>query len=430
MNARTASALVAEAKTLLTQARELMTKADVSDADRVEAVSLRERAQKMQSDAQVLAAIEREAKIDLANVPGVGKAAALDGDDEEFHSFGEFVQAVVEAKSTGRADARLTWMARDAEDVQIGNRKALSGTAGATGGYLMPQQFVAQLQALMMADGGIMSRVTTVPMTSRTVSIPVLDHTRTLPEGEPRQFGGVIATYQNEGDESQESEPKFGEHLLTAHELTVYTEANNSLLADSAISLESFLASSMGMSGALDWKIAYKIFRGTGVGQPLGILKSAATITVARETLNSVDYVDLARMDELAMPSNRLMWYASVSLKMALRTLQDPDGNYIWAEAAAGLPATLLGYPVVFTDKLPRIGTTGDILLADMSYYLFGDRQAPSLEASTESSFRRNRTAYRLIHRHDGSPWLKAPLTLADTVTQVSPFVALSSTVS
>ncbi|MBK8023513.1 MAG: phage major capsid protein [Chloroflexi bacterium] len=427
MNIKTAERQLVEAKGLLEQARDLLGGESVSDTQRAEASALRERATRMKRDAELMHEIERQARA-IALPEDLGRRTKAEGPNG-FARFGEFVEAVVEAKSGGPRDPRLTWLARDPEEIKAeGGRghKALSGTAGASGGFLMPEAFTADLQSAMLEASGVLPRVTVIPMAARTVVLPVLDFTQTLPEGEPRQFGGVQAFYQDEGAESEESEPKFREHTLTAHELTVYTEASNSLLADSGVSLEAFLNSGMGMLGALNWKVEYKIFRGTGVGQPLGILNAPATLPVDRAGANAVGYADLVAMDGAALPSPRLAWFASISLKAQLRSLKDDNDNLIWGEAAAGLPATLLGYPIFFTDKLPRLGSTGDLVLADFSYYLFGDRQAPTLDVSTEVNFRRNRTAYRLIHRHDGSPWMNAPMTLADTQTEVSPFVVLN----
>ncbi|MBL8133915.1 MAG: phage major capsid protein [Anaerolineae bacterium] len=428
MNIKTAEHQLLEAKTLLEQARDLLGGGAVTDEQRADAAALRERATKIKRDAELMREIERQAKAIL--LPDDGGHPARRDAPSSFASFGAFVEAVVEAKSGGPRDSRLTWLARDPEVIKAEGgreRKALSGTAGASGGFLMPEAFVSGLQAAMVDQSAVLPRVTVIPMSARSVVLPVLDYAQTLPEGEPRQFGGVQAFYQDEGAESEESEPKFREHTLTAHELTIYTEASNALLADSGVSLEAFLNSGMGMLGALNWKVEYKIFRGTGVGQPLGILNAPATLTVSRAAANAVGYDDLVAMDAAALPSPRLAWFASISLKAQLRSLKDDNDNLIWGEAAAGLPATLLGYPIFFTDKLPRLGTAGDLVLADFSYYLFGDRQAPTLDVSTEVNFRRNRTAYRLIHRHDGSPWMNAPLVLADTLTEVSPFVALAA---
>jgi HK97 family phage major capsid protein len=88
-------------------------------------------------------------------------------------------------------------------------------------------------------------------------------------------------------------------------------------------------------------------------------------------------------------------------------------------------PATLMGYPIFFTENNPILGNVGDIVLADWSKYVIGDRQATTIDVSKHYRFRYDLTAWRAVHRVDGKPWLSAPLTYRDGVTQVSPFVEL-----
>ena len=96
-------------------------------------------------------------------------------------------------------------------------------------------------------------------------------------------------------------------------------------------------------------------------------------------------------------------------------------------DATKGAPSTLLGYPVRFTEKNPRIGTVGDVLLIDPLYYLIGDRQATTVESTQFDMWRYDQTSWRVVHRVDGQPWLSAPLTYQDGTTQVSPFVMLGA---
>jgi len=428
MNAKNAETQLIEAQHLLKQAGDLLRQDDVSDDDRARAADLRDRAKRMKTNADLMRQIETEAKGALVAEVAAAQArqtewqAAAEG---KFRSFGEFISALVRMKKSGTIDPRIGGMFTDGDDAR--QQKALSGEEGALGGFLIPEQFIPNLQTVMVEGSTALARVTRLPMSTRTVTFPVIDYTQSLPAGEPRQFGGVQAFYENESAELEESEPKFRDFTLTAHELTVYTEANNSLLADAALSLEAFLNSDMGMIGAARWKTDYKILRGTGVGQPLGILNAGATLSVPRGTANTVTFTDLANMEEAAIPSSRLEWRAHITLKAKLRDLRDTADRLLWTEARDGFPATLLGYPIEFTEKLPNLGTRGDLLLADFSYYLYGDRQAPTLNVSDQANFRRNRMAYRLILRHDGRPWMNAPLTLSDAQTQVSPFVVLGT---
>jgi HK97 family phage major capsid protein len=83
--------------------------------------------------------------------------------------------------------------------------------------------------------------------------------------------------------------------------------------------------------------------------------------------------------------------------------------------------------PVFWTEKLPLIGQQGDILLADMKYYLVGDRQATTVETTKFDRWAYDETSFRCTHRCDGQPWLSVPLPLQDGTSTVSPFVILGT---
>ena len=102
------------------------------------------------------------------------------------------------------------------------------------------------------------------------------------------------------------------------------------------------------------------------------------------------------------------------------------DGtNVIWIpNARQALPMTLFGIPIVFTEKLPVLGDSVDIILGDLSYYWIGDRQDSEISASIHAKFTSNQTVWRFSHRVDGQSALNGLITLTDGST-VSPFVSL-----
>jgi len=61
----------------------------------------------------------------------------------------------------------------------------------------------------------------------------------------------------------------------------------------------------------------------------------------------------------------------------AARKLKDGDGRYIFAPAAGGDPATLLGYPITEIEDMPDIGASNPaIAFGDFKRgYLIADRQ-------------------------------------------------------
>jgi HK97 family phage major capsid protein len=89
---------------------------------------------------------------------------------------------------------------------------------------------------------------------------------------------------------------------------------------------------------------------------------------------------------------------------------------------------TILGRPVIFTEKTSALGTTGDINFVDLSYYLIGDRQQVRVDSSEHFLFQNNQVAYRLIERVDGRPWLQSALTPHNgSSNTLSPFVQIQT---
>jgi HK97 family phage major capsid protein len=327
---------------------------------------------------------------------------------------------------TGRgADSRLV---RFKEDVPAGmEQKDMVEGTGASGGFLVPVEFQAQLQAVMAEDTSIRARCTRIPMRRAQINIPILDQTGTA-AGRPHWFGGMRFYWAAEATEKTSTDATFRQVSLVAHKLIGYTRASDELLDDAAISLAAFLSGPLGFAGGVRW-----------MEEPLGVITAINTPTIAvnRAAANAVSYADLANMMENFLPSGNGVWHISQSLMSDIIQLSGPAGNpsYVWnTNAADGIPGTLLGMPVImpviWTEKVPRVGTTGDVLLADWRYYLLGDRQATTVESTKFDRWAYDETSWRVVHRVDGQPWLSAPLTYQDGTTQVSPFVVLSSTVA
>ena len=81
---------------------------------------------------------------------------------------------------------------------------------------------------------------------------------------------------------------------------------------------------------------------------------------------------------------------------------------------------------MVCSEKLPPLGTKGDLILIDPRYYLIGDRMQATLAVSDHVNFLKNQVTFRLTRRCDGQPWIEKPITLQDGATTVSPFVVLN----
>jgi HK97 family phage major capsid protein len=338
-------------------------------------------------------------------------------DPRLFNWKGDEGEAPTEVKHTGKTE----WE----------QKVTMQGGVGAYGGFLIPTEFLAQLQAVTPADNPWRARATVIPMRRRQINIPVLDQTTTT-AGIAHWFGGIQAYWTEEGGTKSQADAKFRQIELVAHKLICYTRTTDELLDDSAIGLDAFLRGPLGFAGAIRWYEEYAFLRGTGAGQPLGVINAGATIAVTPTTSPPIPaniYTDLVSMVESFLPGANGVWFINQRHMSDLWLMNGPAGNasYVWGNAQAGMPPNLLGYPFIFTEKLPPPGTAGSILLADPRYYLIGDRQATTIDSTNIERFRYDETSWRAVHRVDGQPWLSTPLTLEDGVTTVSPFVVLGA---
>lgn len=348
---------------------------------------------------------------------------------KEFKSFGEFLGAIDTYAKTNKRDARLQYMDGETKDLAEG--------VGSTGGFLVPTQQLNQMYAAASPMAIVKPRATVIPMSARQITVPVLDQTGTT-AGTFHWFGGLQVYWQAEASLITSSDTSFRQIELTANELVGYTRASEVLLEDSAVSLEAILTGPMGFAGAMAMAEDYAYFQGNGVGQPLGILSSTGGVTssVARAVQSSVTYEDLLNMEaQLYSPSNSAVWVISQSQMANIMKMTGPAGSaspyYVYRPSAVeGKPATLLGRPVFFTlDMLPAASTTsvGDVLLADFSFYLVGDRKRVTVDSTRFDRWQYNQVSWKVVQRVDGEPWLSAPITSRDGSTTVSPFVVLGA---
>jgi len=239
--------------------------------------------------------------------------------------------------------------------------------------------------------------------------------------------GGILAKWTEELGQKEETEPTFRQVQLVAHKLVCYTEAGDELLADSGVSLAAFLGSAF--RSVTQWYREYAYLRGTGAGQPLGVIGAPVTLVEPRSAAETFDITDIINILQQFM-GRAPVWIASRRCLATLMQLNGPIGSaapgYVFMPSAReGIPHTLFGYPLVWSESCPNLGTEGDLGLYDWKFYVAGDREAVTVDSSKHFRFQNDITAWRAVCRIAGMPWMSAPIMYQDGVTQVSPFVVL-----
>lgn len=311
-------------------------------------------------------------------------------------------------------------------------RAAYSSVVPSEGGFLVPETLRSQLLQIALEQSVVRPRATVVPMETARVPFPMIDSTTNAGS----VFGGMIGYWGEESAALVESNPKFGRTELDAKKLTGFAVVPNELLSDSLISFAALIETLWPQALAFFEDVAF--MAGSGVGEPLGFLGSgnAAGVAVTKETGQPADTIvveNVIKMYSRMLPASlsRGIWVCSPEAIPELFTMAlsvgTGGGPVMLTNVAGPAPMTIFNRPLVVSEKAGRLGDRADLAFVDLSYYLIGDRQIMSADSSTDYRFGNDQTAFRIIQRVDGRPWLQSAITPQNGGPTLSPFVEIEA---
>jgi HK97 family phage major capsid protein len=316
------------------------------------------------------------------------------------------------------------------KDKLLSIQNTFGSTVPADGGFLIPETLRSELLRVALETAIVRPRARVIPMETLRVPFPTIDSTSNASS----VHGGLIGYWTEEAGALTQSSAKFGRVVLDAKKLTGYAEIPNELFQDSILSFQAFLGQVF--PEAISWFEDTAFFSGTGVGEPLGFLNADAAVSVSKESgqaAATIVWENVVKMYARMLPSSlgRAVWIVNNDAFPELATMAlsvGTGGSAIWLNnGAQGPPMTILGRPVIFTEKAQTVGTVGDINFVDLGYYLIGDRQTMAAETSPHYKFANDQTAFRIIERVDGRPWIQSAITPQKGSNTLSPFVKLAT---
>jgi HK97 family phage major capsid protein len=308
--------------------------------------------------------------------------------------------------------------------------KAMGETSGAIGGFFVPIEFKPELLRLTIEGQVVRPRSTVIPMATDTMWIPRIRDTSHVGS----IHGGVAGTWTAESTTLTQNEPKAGQVQLIPKKFSDYILVANELIMDSAIAIPSLLG--VLLREGLGFFEDVSAISGNGAGQMLGYQSSPALISVTRNTTGHLKYQDIVNMYSRMFPAsvNRAVWVCSPACFVDLAQMAlavGTGGSAVWitnyTTASGAPPATIFGRPLIISEKVPTLGTANDLTFCDFSYYLIGDRMQMSLTTSEHVAFAADQTAFRIIERLDGQPWIDSALTPNNGGATLSAFVGLAA---
>jgi HK97 family phage major capsid protein len=357
----------------------------------------------------------------------VARTAATKPPDnrDRFSSLGQQLLCVVNAsRRGGSVDPRLYNAAAD----------GLSTTVPTDGGFLVQQDFVDGLLQDLIKTGVLAPKCRPQPISGNANSIKIngVDETSRA----STRFGGIKGYWADEASDATKSKPKFRKIELNLHKLMGLCYATDELLADAA-ALEGFIRAAFPSEFA--FLVDDAIIRGTGAGQPLGILNAGCLVSQAKEAGQKADTIvseNVIKMSSRIFANSFLnaSWYVNQMCLPQLYTMSIAVGTggqlvFVPPGGISGAPyGSLLGRPVIPIEQASALGDVGDIILADMNGYILSQKGGVQADVSIHVEFITDQQVFRFILRIDGQPLRASALTPykgGATATQ-SHFVALA----
>lgn len=345
-----------------------------------------------------------------------------------FTSMGDFSIAVRNAVlNPSGIDGRLT----NAAAATYG-----SEAVGADGGFSVPPEWRAEIMKQVEAEDGFLNMTDVQTISGNSITYPI-DESPVWASS-----GGIRAYWDGEAATQTQSKPSLKDLTVKTHRLTALVPITEELQQD-APAMSSYITGKAGE--VIAFKLNDAIINGTGAGQPLGIMNAACKVQVSKESSQTAGTIHgrnvlkmMARMP--ASSFKRSVWLVNQDCLPQMGGLAmdvtKADGTaagagilYMQPQGLANQSAfgSILGRPVLVTEACQTVGTTGDIILADMSKYLSVVKGGLKTDYSIHLWFDQAINAFRFILRMNGQPWLSAAIARKNGSNTLSHFIALET---
>lgn len=266
-----------------------------------------------------------------------------------------------------------------------GETKAISGGVDASGGFLVPEQF--QAEVIRMADTyGIARRMCRrVPMKTDTVRFP-------------KAATGVSVSWPAEMALVTKSTPTFGQITLQARKAMGVLDSSSELLEDANIDVIRYFQRAF--AEALAAEEDNQLFNGTGVPFTgifnhldvntvvMGVGKTAFSNVTADDLTDLIDAVTEAAETDAG-------FFFHKNILTHFRKLKDAQGQYIWNPPAAAAPGSIWGENYHRSTVLPNAAASGInkkfIIYGSLKHVYFGDRRQMTIKLAREAGDRYDR---------------------------------------
>ena len=247
----------------------------------------------------------------------------------------------------------------EASNLRRLEEKALSVGSDADGGYLVPEEVEAGVMRALREASPIRAISGIRQVSANTYKKPFAIS------------GAATGWVAETGTRAQTNSPTLAELSFPTMELYAMPAATQTLLEDSAVNIDEWVAEEVRIAFAEQENAAF--VSGDGVNKPRGFL-DYDKVAEASWSWDNIGYlttgvsgdfpasgaadtlIDLVYALRASYRANA-HWVMSRSTQAEIRKIKDTEGNYIWRPGEqAGQGATLMTFPIAETEDMPAIG--------------------------------------------------------------------------
>ncbi len=253
----------------------------------------------------------------------------------------------------------------------------LAGGIDEEGGFLLTEDIVAGIFGRKEAPSHVFDAIAQRPTNRESVTVRVWQKS---PSDSSIYNSNIIPTWIAEIPASGAGQltPKVGLVKVSVDKGRILVPISRDELSDQDFDILSEIQKSA--AGNIRVFLDNAILLGTGVDQPLGILKDTSITDNAAATdvegPGAADQIDNSTTDlgsaikimdlQADLPeqySERAVWVMSRDTRNRIRKLVDAQNRFLWSRGFDQTPPTLLGSPVIVSPWMESGGTDGNILL-------------------------------------------------------------------
>ena len=350
-----------------------------------------------------------------------------------FKSMGQFVRAGFKEGKSSDFHNRVRSYYQDM-DPNFLRARGVGSTSGESGGFLLMPEFAPTIDQIFFPTS-IADRVHKLQISGAHLSWPRAKDTS---RADGSRHSGARGYWVEEGAPITDSDLSFGLAKLAMKKLVCVVFFPPELLSDSDYAIEAYLRETL--RAELNWQIDKSIMWGGGGADPQGFMNGGSLISVAKESGQAADTVvteNIVKMQARCHSNDGKtpVWLTSKSVGPQVATFD--VGNFPVAininnGGIAAAPSRMLrGWEMLDSEFCAQVGSSGDIVAADLWGYKAIMRSLIREDVSMEYAFLTDQNALRVIIGFDGKPLYPSAITPyrppgSDAVDTLSPFVSLA----